>query len=88
MLFPIYRHVQCSNGCCRHAYFVKTSDLVRAASRLACPVCHAVTQYAEVQAQQTGISQDAQATWKAIGAVAATIGAFMFVGKVIDWANS
>ena len=61
MLFPIYHHVQCSNGCCRHTYFVKTSDLVRAASRLACPVCHAVTQYAEVQAQQPGISQDAQA---------------------------
>ena len=88
MLFPIYQHVQCSNGCCRHTYFVKTSDLVRAASRLACPVCHAVTQYAEVQSQQPGISQDAQATWKAIGAVAATIGTFMFVGKVIDWANS
>jgi len=88
MLFPIYQHVECSNGYCRHAYFVKTSDLVRAASRLACPVCHAVTQYAEVQAMKPGISQDFRNTWDAIAAVAATIGGFIFVGKVIDWANS
>jgi hypothetical protein len=59
---------------------------VNAYTRYAIPTRE--TQYAEVQAQQSGISQDAQATWKAIGAVAATIGAFMFVGKVIDWANS
>ena len=88
MLFPIYQHVQCANGRCRHTYFVKTSDLVRAASRLACPVCHAVAQYAEVQAERTGISQESQNTWNAIAAVATTIGAFIFVGKVIDWANS
>lgn len=88
MPFPIYQHVQCSNGCCRHAYFVKTSDLVRAASRLACPVCHAVTQYAEAQAKKPGISQESQNTWNALAAVATTIGAFIFVGKVIDWANS
>ena len=88
MLFPIYHHVQCSNGCCRHTYFVKTSDLVRAASRAACPVCHVVTQYAEVQAKKPGISQESQNTWNAIAALATTIGAFIFVGKVIDWAKS
>lgn len=88
MLFPIHQHVQCSNGYCRHTYFVKTSDLVRAASRAACPVCHTVTQYAEVQANKPEISQESQNTWNAIAAVATTIGAFIFVGKVIDWANS
>jgi hypothetical protein len=84
MITPHYNKI----GMSRHAYFVKTSDLIRTALRLACPVCHAVTQYAEVQAQQPGISQEARDTWKAIGAVAATLGAFVFVGKVIDCANS
>ena len=88
MLFPIHQSVQCANGHCRHIYFVKTEDLIRAASRAACPLCNVVTQYAEIQAQQLGLSQETRNAWKAVGGIAATIGFFMFLGKAIDWANS
>lgn len=87
-MFPIHQSVQCANGHCRHIYFVKTEDLIRAASRAACPLCHLVTRYADIQAQQPGLSQDTRNAWKAVGGLAALIGGFMFLGKVIEWADT
>lgn len=88
MLFPMYQHVQCGNGSCRQTYFVKVSDLARAASRAACPLCHAVTQFAEMQAQQSGLSKQAKDFWGAVGVGALTVGIIMAVDKAFQWANS
>ena len=88
MLFPIHQSIQCANGNCRHVYFVRTEDLIRAASRAVCPLCNLVTQYADRQAEQRGLSQETRNAWKAVSGIAATIGFFIFLGKAIDWANS
>jgi len=88
MLFPIYQSVQCANGHCRHTYFVKTEDLIRAASRAACPLCDAVTQFAEAQIQRTDISPQTKNDWGILRNIAVGIGLALAVHKVIQWADS
>jgi len=87
-LFPIYQRAQCSYGDCRQVYYVKVEDLARFASRVACPLCDRVTQFAEVQAQQPGISHEAKDFWGWVAQVALGVGIGMAVKQVVKWADS
>jgi hypothetical protein len=88
MYYPVYRHVQCTNGNCGYALSVTPERLALTASRFACPLCHTITQFAEVQAQQPGISQEAKDFWGGVAKGAVAVGVFLFVKQVIEWADS
>ena len=87
-LFPIYHRAQCSYGDCRQVYYVKVEDLARFASRVACPLCERVTQFAEVQAQQPGLSQEAKDFWGLVGKGALVFGVAVAINRAIQWADS
>ena len=58
------------------------------ASRLFCPVCNTVTQFAEAQMQRPEISPQAKNEWGVIGEIALGFGLGIAVHKFIQWVDS
>lgn len=67
--------VQCSG--CSHVHGVNALQLAQQASRWACPICGVVTDYAQHQLAQPGLSSDAKDFWSAV------FFAGLFVGLVM-----
>jgi hypothetical protein len=82
----ITRHVQCVN--CSHSRHADIFELARTASRLFCPLCHVVTQFAEAQMRQPGISPQAKNEWGLISQIALGIGVGIALNKLFEWADS
>jgi len=67
--------IQCSN--CSHVHTVDALQLAQQASRWACPICGVVTDYAQYELAQPGLSPEAKDFWTAV------FFAGLFVGLVM-----
>lgn len=75
--------VLCSNPHCAHVHGVDAIQLAQQASRWACPVCGTISDYAQEQAAQPGISEGAKTFWGVVSGVAIITGLFV-AAQIVD----